>query len=275
MKNKFNLYLVLFLLLVFLPSCNTTSLEKQVIHNYKECLSNQQYEKAYNYFCDDMKKNINQEQFIELCKLNRENFKSINYFYAENKEVAPTFISEKYSTVVPFYFTIKSTDFNSKTNSTIYKVFVVNNKGKAELFIENDFKDELKKAYLLIGEKYEKGIVKSIDLNKAANYYFKATQIDIKDRFNPYLAQFRLGEVYIKLNRFDDAMKIGEWISEQKSDVFFLADSYCLIAKAYRGKGELNKAKEYVKKALEIWPQKDMATNQNLAEMRGLGELLQ
>ncbi len=87
------------------------------------------------------------------------------------------------------------------------------------------------------------------DYKQAENYYKKALEKD-KD-FSE--ARYNLCGLYLKMGRYDDAI---EQCSIVASDLLYegRVGAYTNIGAAYLRKGNVNKAKEYLDKALEINP---------------------
>jgi eukaryotic-like serine/threonine-protein kinase len=95
---------------------------------------------------------------------------------------------------------------------------------------------------------------------EAADALERAPRDDNGQRSPPasmMLVDFSLGKVFVLLNRFDEAIPHLEHVvstCESFDRVMVIAKARLLLAQAYEGKGEPQKAKTYYDKVVDTWP---------------------
>lgn len=280
-KSVFVILPLLFILL--LTSCTPSKPvqppgpDQELLESYVQLMKSYQYDKTYDLLPPDYQQYTSKEQFIELGKINKQVYKSVNYSFKikpkNPNESYPTSYPIKYNRIVTYLLTRETVDLENNKNTDTHTAYVMSDGTKWIIAPGDDFKYELQYHYYVLGNYFESGLMVTKDFNKAAEYYLKSTQMGPLRFYIQYNAYFRLGEVYLQLKRYDDAIAVGNNILGQKNiQKFETAQAYCLIAKGYKGKGDLAKAKDAAKKALEFWPNKDPKSG-DILQQNGLADL--
>lgn len=251
------------LCIIFLSGCGTPKGDpKQVLDNYYQNVKGNNLDAAYNLLTKTNKEKLSKDDFILYMNLNKETSELISIKTTKLKDSKNADIDgNTYKNAVEFdVVEVQKRFFENKESELSYTRSVVNDDGEWKVYIDKNYKEAIPKFYVLIGGMYLDGKGKDKNLNEAAKYFNKAIDLDKNNLETHYL----LAMTYSRLKRYDESnQKANELIGKNPNNDI-KSDTYTLMGINCEYEGDLKKAREYYKQAIEINPNNEYAkTNIN------------
>lgn len=249
--NRIKIFMV-FIFIFLLAGCGIKGDPQEVLNQYYQGIKDSNIENTYSTLCKESSNNFSKEDFIkwqdtnkEITSLKEVKLDKINEY--KDKEIDGI----KFKNVTEFSVTEIIEDFyNDKQDRRNYTRYVVNDDGEWKVYRGKENGKELVSdslsslAWMYIEGKGNK----EKDLNKAAMILNES----LKYNKDSIIAKYALASTYVKLERYDEAIKsANEYIQKSKENIE-KSDGYNVLGIAYEGENQIDKAKECFNKAIKL-----------------------